>query len=95
MKEIKKKKVTREELSSLGIDITNWSNWDCEPSEFDWEYSSAETAFVFEGDVEIITENGTTVIGPGDLVRFPGGMKCRWKVKKTIKKVYTFNDIDF
>ncbi|MHA2297916.1 MAG: cupin domain-containing protein [Candidatus Hodarchaeales archaeon] len=94
MAEIKKKKITRKELEKQGIDISNWSPWDCEPSEFDWEYSGTETAFVFEGDVEVTADGKTTVIKGGNLVQFPDGMKCRWKVNKTIKKVYTFDKVD-
>lgn len=83
------KEINLEEAKKLGID--DWATWDCEPSQFDWQYSSTEIAYVFEGDVHVTTDEGDIVqILPGMLVTFPKGMKCNWKVNKTIKKAYTF-----
>ncbi|MFX0090911.1 MAG: cupin domain-containing protein [Candidatus Hodarchaeota archaeon] len=96
MSEIRKTKITKNELQKKGIDISRWSNWDCEPSEFDWEYAATETAYVFEGDAEIETEDGKkVVIKGGDLVQFPEGLKTKWKVNQTIRKVFTFDKVDF
>ena len=36
MTKTKVSKPSAEELKKLGIE--NWSSWDCDPSEFDWEY---------------------------------------------------------
>lgn len=89
MAEIKVEKVSKEELDSLGV--SNWSPWACEPSTFDWEYTSAETAYVLEGKVKIKTEEGDEVeISKGDLVHFPKGLRCKWNVIERIRKVYTF-----
>jgi uncharacterized cupin superfamily protein len=94
MSEILKEKIKLEELQKKNINISGWSKWECEPSEFDWEYSSKETAYVFEGYVIVTPEKGEPVIiEAGELVQFPKGMKCKWKVNKTIRKVYTFDDI--
>jgi len=38
MSEIKVEKPAQEKLKSL--DVSNWPIWECEPSEFDWEYDS-------------------------------------------------------
>jgi uncharacterized cupin superfamily protein len=96
MSEIKIKKITKQELKDLGLNISSWSNWDCNPSEFDWQYEGTETAYVFEGNVIVTPEDGKEVtIEGGNLVQFPNGMKCRWKVNKTIRKVYTFDKIEF
>ncbi len=90
MVKVEIRKPTSEELEKIGIE--KWSRWEKEPSEFDWYYDSTETFYVFEGDVEVILESGEKVsFGKGDLVTFPKGTKCRWKVKKTIKKAYTFD----
>ena len=86
--EIKVEKPTKEELDKLGID--NWGSWSCEPSTFDWQYSSTEVAYVFEGKVNVKTDAGEVEINKGDLVTFPKGLKCTWNVIEKINKVYTF-----
>ena len=57
----------------------------------DWEYGSNETAYVKEGQVQVTTEHGQDVeFEAGDVVHFPKGLKCTWKVLKPIRKVFTF-----
>ncbi|MBW2260444.1 MAG: cupin domain-containing protein [Deltaproteobacteria bacterium] len=90
MSEIKVKKPSQEELDSMGVD--GWSPWECEPSTFDWEYSTKETAYVLEGRVRVRTDAGEVEFGQGDLVTFPKGMKCKWNVIEKIRKVYKFGD---
>jgi len=77
------------ELNELGID--SWGTWTCDVSKFDWEYPEEEICYIFEGEVIVETPEETVYIKPGDLVIFPGGLKCNWDVKKPIKKVYKFN----
>lgn len=78
---------SQEELARLGID--SWPSWECEPSDFDWQYPDRETAYVFKGRAAVIAEDGQQAeLGPGDLVVFPKGLKCRWKVTEQIEKVY-------
>lgn len=89
MQKIKIEKISSEEAKKLGID--SWSQWECEPSKFDWEYPEEETAYVFEGDVIVTAYGEETQITGNMLVTFPKGMKCTWDVRKTIRKVYTFN----
>ncbi len=88
MSEIIVKKPTEEELKELGVE--EWPPWGCDISEFDWEYSDQETAYVQEGRVTVLHEGGQTKIEAGDLVTFPKGMKCRWVVHEPIRKVYRF-----
>ncbi len=88
MTTIQVKKPTKEELKTLGID--NWSPWDCEVSSFDWEYADKETCYIFEGKVLVETADGEVEVGKGDLVTFPKGLKCVWKVSKPVRKVYKF-----
>lgn len=86
MSEVKITKPTEDELKEM--DVERWSAWECEPSTFDWEYSTNETFYVKEGRVTVRHEDGEVSFGPGDLVTFPKGMKCTWTVHETIRKVY-------
>jgi len=89
MEEIRKERPDSDRLKQLGIE--DWSPWECQPSTFPWEYDDRETAYVFEGRVTVETDDGKKVeIGPGDLVTFPKGLKCRWTVHEKIRKVYRF-----
>lgn len=88
MSKIRIEKPTKEKLDSLGTD--KWSPWECEPSTFDWEYDSDETAYVFSGKVKVKTPEEEVEINAGDLVTFPKGLKCTWNVIEKIRKVYTF-----
>ena len=88
MPRTKIEKPTPEKLKQLGVDT--WSAWSCDPSEFDWQYPFDETAYVKKGRVIVTEEGGESVeIKAGDLVFFPKGMKCKWKVIERIEKVYT------
>jgi uncharacterized cupin superfamily protein len=91
MSEIKIEKPSKERLKELGVD--NWSPWECEPSTFDWEYTTEETAYILEGKVKVKTDKGEVEINPGDLVHFPKGLRCTWNVIKKIRKVYTFKQV--
>lgn len=89
MSSIEKERPDSKKLEELGI--ADWSPWECEPSSFPWEYDDRETAYVLEGRVTVGTSDGENVeIGPGDLVTFPKGLKCRWTVHEKIRKVYRF-----
>jgi uncharacterized cupin superfamily protein len=78
-----------ERLKELGV--RGWPTWSKEVSEFPWSYDEAETCYVLEGQVTVTPEGGEPVeIGPGDLVTFPEGMSCAWKVTSPIRKHYRF-----
>lgn len=80
---------SEERLKSLGV--FNWPIWTKEISEFPWHYSESETCYFLEGDVQVIPENGEAVeVGKGDLVTFPVGMSCTWKIRKDVRKHYQF-----
>ena len=64
--------------------------WGCEVSEFDWHYDQEETCLLMEGQVEVTYEGGSAVFGAGDMVTFPKGMSCVWKVSKPVHKHYIF-----
>ena len=82
-------KPTQEKLGSL--DVSSWPIWKKEVSEFPWEYDESETCYILEGEVIVTPENGTPVrFGKGDLVVFPAGLKCTWKINKAVRKHYRF-----
>lgn len=90
MSEIKViKNPSEDQLSLMGV--RDWGIWEKEVSEFPWEYDDSETCFFLEGDVVVTPEGGDPVqVGKGDLVTFPKGMKCTWKVNQPVKKHYKF-----
>ena len=71
--------------------VRDWPVWTKEVSEFEWDYSEPETCYFLEGDVVVTPRGGQPVeIGKGDLVTFPAGMSCTWKVRKPVRKHYRF-----
>lgn len=78
-----------ERLADLGVE--EWPVWEKEVSEFPWTYDERETCYILEGEVVVTPDGGKPVrIGKNDLVVFPAGMSCRWKVVKAIRKHYQF-----
>ena len=78
-----------ERLSDLGV--PNWPIWTKEASEFPWTYEEPETCYLLEGQVTVTGPEGDTVsFGKGDLVTFPPGLSCTWKISKDVKKHYRF-----
>ncbi len=78
-----------EELKTIGV--RDWPVWEKEESEFPWEYSMEEVCFILSGEATVFPETGEPVtIVPGDLVTFPVGMKCVWKITVPIRKHYEF-----
>ncbi len=73
----------------LGID--SWSIWEKGVSEFDWKYSAREICYILEGRAIVTTPDGNSAeFGKGDLVTFPIGLSCRWKIIKAVRKHYKF-----
>lgn len=78
-----------ERLGELGV--RSWPIWTKEESEFPWTYDEAETCYFLEGDVVVTPAGGEPVtVGRGDLVTFPAGMSCTWKVRVPVRKHYSF-----
>ena len=86
---IKIDKLTDEEVNNKGV--LSWPIWECDVSEFDWEYDQKESCLLLEGKVEVKSECETVRFSTGDFVVFPKGLKCHWKVTSPVKKHYTFN----
>ena len=78
-----------EKLNELGV--FNWPIWTKEISEFPWSYDVPETCYFLEGEVTVTPAGEEPVeMGKGDLVTFPAGLSCTWKIKKDVKKHYQF-----
>ena len=89
MDKITVKHISENEIQEIGILLR--CPWSCDKSEFPWEYSEKESCYIMEGQVEVTTESGETVsFGPGDYVVFPQGLKCTWKVKQAVYKLFLF-----
>ena len=81
------------EVRLSGLGVRDWDIWTKEVSDFPWTYDSTETCYFLEGEVEVTPKGGTPVkMGKGDLVTFPAGMSCRWKISAPVRKHYTFED---
>lgn len=73
------------------LNVFEWPIWTKEVSEFPWEYDAQETCYLLEGKVEVTPQDGEPVlIQKHDLVTFPQGMKCTWKVIRPVRKHYVF-----
>jgi len=80
---------SEERLKELGI--SDWPIWTKEASEFPWTYDAQETCYFLKGDVVVTPDGGEPVeMSKGDLVTFPAGMSCTWKISKDVKKHYQF-----
>jgi uncharacterized cupin superfamily protein len=76
-------------LQELGV--KDWPVWTKEASEFPWSYDEQERCYFLEGDVVVTPDGGEPVeMGKGDFVTFPRGMSCTWKIRKDVRKHYTF-----
>jgi len=71
-------------------EFETWPVWEKEESEFDWEYSDKETCYILQGKAQVFDENGTILVefGKGDLVVFPPGLRCKWKILENMRKHY-------
>ncbi len=77
----------REELEKMGV--KDWPMWGEKESEFPWYYDQQETCYIVEGEVEVTPDGGDpVVIKAGDLVTFPKGMSCTWKITRAVSKHY-------
>lgn len=73
------------------LNVTSWPIWTKDVSEFPWTYAESETCFFLTGQVIVTPDSGEPIsIGEGDLVTFPAGMSCTWKIVKDVRKHYRF-----
>lgn len=79
----------QEKLEKMGV--FRWPIWTKEVSEFPWSYDDPETCYFLEGEVIVTPDQGEAVqVGKGDLVTFPSGLSCTWKILKPVRKHYRF-----
>ena len=84
--EIIVRKPTEAERCEMGV----CPIWEKEVSEFPGHYDESDTCLVTEGEVEIETADGNVSFAAGDLVIFPEGLDCVWRVKQPLRKHYKF-----
>lgn len=90
MSQITVEKPSAEKLATLGV--SRWPIWSKEVSTFPWSYGSQEIAYILEGEVTVTPNGGAPVhFSAGDLVTFPAGMSCTWKIEKALRKHYHFD----
>jgi uncharacterized protein len=84
------RKPCQERLNELKV--FSWSIWEKEVSEFPWTYDAQEICYFLAGNVIVTPDGGESLkMGKGDLVTFPAGMHCTWKIESDVKKHYLFN----
>jgi len=73
------------------LSVKNWSVWEKEVSEFSWTYDAEETCYFVQGEVLVTPHGGEPVsMAKGDMVTFPAGMSCTWKIIQPVKKHFMF-----
>ena len=70
--------------------VKSWPIWTKEPSTFDWHYDEPEMCYFLAGEVTVKTADGSVTIRTGDLVTFPQGLSCTWRVTQAVRKHYRF-----
>ena len=79
--------VTPAKLDVLYVD--DWPVWTKGVSEFEWTYDIKETCYIIEGKAILTPEGEESItIVEGDMVFFPQGLKCHWKIIEAIEKNY-------
>jgi hypothetical protein len=83
---IKVEKPSQEQIKELGVE--SWPIWEKEASEFPWYYDTREVCYLLKGKVVVEAEGEKVEFGAGDLVTFPAGLDCFWRIKEDVKKHY-------
>ena len=87
MSEIEVRQPSKEELDEMNV--SSWPTWGCDVSSFDWSYPERETGYILEGEVQVLVDGQVAAeLKPGDLVVFPEGLSCHWRVTKPVRKHY-------
>lgn len=75
-------------LDVIGVD--DWPLWEKGISEFAWTYEREEICYILEGKAIVTPDDGSEPVEiiRGDLVTFPKGMSCTWKITEAISKHY-------
>lgn len=88
--------LVEQHASSMKLEVMgvyDWAIWEKEVSEFPWTYEMNETCYFVEGEVIVTPDGGEPVkMGRGDLVIFPKGMSCTWKILEAVEKHYNLSE---
>jgi uncharacterized cupin superfamily protein len=70
-----------------------WETWDCEVSQFPWNYTQTESCYLLAGQVTVTPADGRppATFGKGDFVTFPAGMPCMWDVTEAVQKHFVLS----
>lgn len=79
------------ELMLVEQGVFDWQTWEKEPSEFVWQFSETEKAYVLAGKVFIKADGSDKVyvLEKGDFVTFAPGLRTYWHVVEPFKKHVT------
>ena len=72
----------------------SWPVWSSDVSSFDWDYTQTETWLLLEGKVTVTDRpagDDSVTFQAGDMVVFPNGLLCIWKIEEAVKKHYDFS----
>jgi uncharacterized cupin superfamily protein len=71
--------------------VDGWAGtacWDCTAGRFRWHFAWEETVLILQGEVRVTDEFGaTSVLGVGDVARFPVGSWFTWEVERYVRKL--------
>ncbi len=74
-------------LEVLGVD--HWAVWKKGVAEFPWSYDQTETCYILRGRFTVTPAGGEPqTFARGDLITFPAGLSCTWKVLEPVEKHY-------
>jgi hypothetical protein len=82
----------RKPSDAEAAEASTWPIWTCEPSVFEWGYAATERCLLLEGEAVVEAWGKEFRFGAGDYVVFAKGLACRWRVTKTIRKHYLFEE---
>jgi len=86
VKDVKVKKPSQAEET----ECKSWPIWSKEASTFDWVYTETETCLILNGEVTVSDAEREVTFGVGDMVIFPKGLECTWRISKPVRKHYNF-----
>jgi len=90
IKDVAVSKPTDQEIETC----KGWPIWSCDVSTFDWDYTQTERCLLLEGKVTVTDRpagEDSVTFGAGDMVVFPEGLLCVWKVQEPVRKHYDFS----
>ena len=62
--------------------------WECTAGSFKWHYRREEFLKVVSGEAYMIVKRGPERrFGPGDVLFFPAGSSCTWRVPQSFRKI--------